>query len=221
MAVVAPILAIVAGGSTVAGQAPGLPVRNAGISTGITIGLDLGWSRGVLVGAATRETALGFGASAAAGLGPLGASLGVVRFDPGGSAESETWLGGTANLQIFGGPLVPLKVTVSGGYARSNSDQGSSGPGDHPYRATLGVGAALSIPIPVLAIVPWIAPRIEHSGNRPAGGYGGTKGAISAGIDFRTLGGFVVRTAYDSRAGWPTVSRTVSVVSLGVGFSFP
>ncbi len=202
-------------------QAPGLPVRNAGISTGINLGLDLGMSRGVPAagGGQSKETSLGFGASLAAGLGPLGASLSVVRFDEGGPAKAATWVGGNANVQVFGAPLVPLKVTLSGGYA-SGSPDAASGSSGRPYRATLGVGAALSIPIPIVALVPWIAPRVEHSGNGPAG-FGGTHGAISAGIDFRKLGGFTVRTAYDSRAGWPTAGAAPSVVSVGVSFSFP
>jgi hypothetical protein len=201
----------------VAGQAPGLPVRNAGIATGITLGFDLGISRGIPVSESSRETSVGIGGTIAAGLGPLGASLALVRFDQGGPAKSATWIGGTANVQVFGGPLIPLKVTLSAGYAHGSDDGGSGG---HPYRATLGAGAALSIPIPIVALVPWIAPRIEKSGNGPAG-FGGTHGAVSAGIDFRKLGGFTVRTAYDSRAGWPTASGTPSVISVGVAFSIP
>jgi len=140
----------------------------------------------------------------------------VVRFDEGGPTSAATWVGGTANVQLFGAPLVPLKITMSGGYAMGPDAAGAG----RPYRATLGAGAALSIPIPIVAVVPWVSPRIEHAGNGPAG-TGGTHGAISAGIDFRKLGGFLIRTAYDSRAGWATAGGTPSVVSVGVGFSIP
>jgi hypothetical protein len=198
------------------GQAPGLPVRNAGIATGIQLGFDLGISRGVPSGGSTKETSTGLGGTVSAGLGLVGASLFVVRFDQGGPTSAATWVGGTANVQVFGGPLIPLKVTLAGGYA-----MGADVPGvGRPYRATLGLGAALSIPIPIVAVVPWVSPRVEHAGNGPAG-IGGTHGAISAGIDFRKLGGFLIRTAYDSRAGWATAGGTPSVVSVGVGFSIP
>lgn len=209
------VVAVVAAPKTVLGQAPGLPVRNAGIATGIQLGFDFGISRGVPVGELARETSTTLGGTISAGLGPLGASLSVVRFDQGGPVGGATWIGGNANLQLFGGPLIPLKVTASGGYA-----VGPDGGGGRPYRATLGAGAALSIPIPIVAVVPWVSPRVEHFGNGPAG-VGGTHGAISAGIDFRKLGGFLIRTAYDSRAGWATTGGTPSVVSVGVGFSIP
>jgi hypothetical protein len=210
------VLVVLGGPQTLVGQAPGLPVRNAGIGTGIQLGFDVGISRGVPVGESATETSIGLGGAISAGLGPLGASLFVVRFDEGGPAGAATWLGGTANVQLFGAPLVPLKITMSGGYAMGPSVAGAG----RPYRATLGAGAALSIPIPIVAVVPWVSPRIEHGGNGPAG-TGGTHGAISAGIDFRKLGGFQIRTAYDSRAGWATAGGTPSVVSVGVGFSIP
>jgi hypothetical protein len=209
------VIVVLWGPKTLVGQAPGLPVRNAGIATGIQLGFDLGISRGVPVGETSTETSTGIGGAISAGLGPLGASLFVVRFDEGGPSSAATWVGGTANVQLFGAPLVPLKLTMSGGYAMG-PDAGAG----RPYRATLGAGAALSIPIPIVAVVPWVSPRIEHAGNGPAG-TGGTHGAISAGIDFRKLGGFQIRTAYDSRAGWATAGGTPSVVSVGVGFSIP
>src|SRR5215470_13477189 len=78
------VFAVLWGPLTLVGQAPGLPVRNAGIGTGIQLGFDLGISRGVPVGESSTETSTGLGGTISAGLGPLGASLFVVRFDEGG-----------------------------------------------------------------------------------------------------------------------------------------
>jgi hypothetical protein len=167
-----------------------------------------------------RKTATGYSMAATAGLGPLGLGVSVTRFDPPGGTGSSTWLGGTAEVQVFGGPLVPLKVMLTGGYATAGRDAAGPGSTRRPSRATLGAAGALTIPIPILAVVPWIAPRVERIADWLPG-TAGTHGAISAGIDFRSLGGFSLRAAYDSRAGWAGASGTPSVVSVGVGFSFP
>jgi hypothetical protein len=216
------VLALVAAAfeADLAAQAPGVPVRNPGWSTGITLGAAIGLSRATVVAGGPGRTATGYSMAATAGLGPLGVGASVTRFDPPGGIGSSTWLGGTAEVKVFGGPLVPLTVLLSGGYATAGKGAGGSTSNRRPSRATLGLVGSLSIPIPVLAVVPWLAPRIERIADWLPG-TAGTRGAISGGIDFRSLGGFTVRAAYDSRAGWAGASGMPSVVSVGVGFSFP
>ena len=128
----------------------------------------------------------------------------------------------TGNLKIFGGPLIPLSVTLQAG-ASTFKENGESG-----WHFPVGVGLALTIPNPVFSIKPWLAPRIDivrESNNtvlqdRSAGGYDtDTNFGISGGVDFGFLSGLAVRVMYDrvSRASNGN-SSTPAVFSLGLGF---
>jgi len=199
-------------------QVAGLPVRNAGISTGLGIAGDLGFPN------AAAGKGIAFGATGVLGLGPLGVSASVAHWSPKDSPLGAiNSYGGTANLKIFGGPLIPISVTAQVGIAHYNQ----SAPDAESISAThvpLGLGLALTIPNPVFSIKPWVAPRVDVNRVKTTPGFvqGGatstdtdTNFGISGGIDLGFLNGLLVRTMYDrvKRGG-----ATLSVFSLGIGF---
>jgi hypothetical protein len=166
-------------------QVTGLPVHNSGVSTGLTFGGEIGWPN------ADYDKGFAYGGRAAVGLGPLGVSAVLSKWSPDG-APSQTGVGGYLNLKVFGGPLIPLSVTLQGGgeYTTVN--------GTKIVHAPIGLGIAVKIPNPALAIKPWIAPRfdlVHVSGS----GLGSTtkKFGISGGLDFSLLGGLGFGAAYD------------------------
>ena len=187
----------------VAAQVHGIPVYNSGIPTGIGVYGDIGFP----------NTDAGKGRSLAlsgrAGFGPFGATAILSTFNPEGPGDSELSVGGTVNYKIFGGPLIPLSVTLQGGIGYAKPENGFV-PGQevNEFRFPIGVGVALTIPNPALAIKPWIAPRIDIV--RMSGGETNTPGGpiaarsatesnfgLGGGIELNTLSGFGVHAAYD------------------------
>ncbi len=188
-------------------QVTGLPVHNSGISSGLSIGGEIGFPN------AEYGKGTAYGGRAAIGLGPFGVSAVVSSYNPSGPGASQTGLGGYINLKVFGGPLIPLSVTLQGGaeYVKNN--------GAKLVHAPIGLGIALKIPNPALAIKPWIAPRIDVS---RASGTGlptktTTKFAISGGLEFSLLGGLGFGVAYDRLS--PGGGLHPSVFSAGVNYT--
>ncbi|MGE0440083.1 MAG: hypothetical protein AB7S39_06290 [Gemmatimonadales bacterium] len=196
-------------------QAVGVPIRNAGVSQGISVSGEVGFGR--IKRPNDDDTSTGFGAFGTVGLGPIGAALGVTRvnIDPAGSARREsTTLNAAANLTVFGGPLVPLRITWQVGAAR-----GLDGPAKDDWRGHLGLGAALTIPAVAFALRSWIAPRVEYLGREPAVG-DRIRGAVSAGIDLGLLNGMGLRVSYDSRLGWDSNDDRATGIGIGASFQF-
>ena len=185
----------------------GLPVRNAGISTGLSIGAEVGFP-GADYGKGTA-----YGARGAIGLGPIGLSAVVSSWNPKGSGPSATALGGYAGLKVFGGPLIPLSVTLQGGaeYAKVS--------GVKSLHLPVGLGIALKIPNPALAIKPWIAPRVDISRiSTVINSNTYTHFGISGGVDFSLLGGIGFGVAYDRV--WAGNGGNPSTFSAGVNYTF-
>jgi hypothetical protein len=179
--------------STSAAQVRGIPVYNSGIPTGIGVYADIGFP----------NTDAGKGRSLAlsgrAGLGPFGATAILSTFNPEGPSGSELSVGGTLNYKVFGGPLIPLSVTLQGGIGYSKPEAGFLPTEDiNEFRFPVGVGLALTIPNPALAIKPWIAPRLDIV-RTSAGGASSTDSnfGLGGGIELNTLSGFGVHAAYD------------------------
>lgn len=181
-----------------AAQVRGIPVYNDGVSTGITLAGEFGVPNKASGGG------IAYGGSARLGLGPVGVTAMVVRSDPSGEGGNSVGVGATANLKLLGGPLIPLSVTLQGGagYARNHqlALPGGSASTDPvtSWRFPIGLGIAMSLPNPVLAIKPWIAPRVDIA-RASANGATATDAhfAISGGIDFNLLSGLGLHTAYD------------------------
>jgi hypothetical protein len=202
------------------GQVFGLPVRNAGVPTGLTLAADLGLPSG------DAGKGWAVGASGTLGLGPLGVTGSVARWDP-RDVDAFSSVGATANLKIFGGPLIPLSVTAQAGLAYGTVDVDV--PTLDPHRPILsvdgkawhfplGVGFALTIPNPVLAIKPWVAPRIDVVRSSPEVGDSDTDSnfGVSGGIDLSFLSGLGIRAMYDRV--WAGDGVSPSILSLGISW---
>jgi hypothetical protein len=194
------LLAVAAGhpGSLVA-QVAGMPVRNAGIGTGVSIAADVAFPNATL----GKGTALG--ATVAAGFGPLGVTASVSNWKPVSATERFTSIGASGNLKIIGGPLIPLSVTLQAGAARwappTTTIEGD--PVDLTiWHFPVGLGLTLTIPNPVFAIKPWIAPRLDLTrttieADTPAESHTETDFGISGGVDLGFLNGLSIRAMYD------------------------
>ena len=192
-----------------------MPVRNGGVPQGISLGVDLGFGRLTRSGSARDDRSRAIAGSGSLGFGPLGITIGASRVtvDPAmGSSLTSSVVTGAAQLTVFGGPLVPLKIIWQAGADRSLARASGS-----PWRGWGGIGAALNIPATVVSIKPWIAPRVDYIGNRPITG-GRLKAALSAGIDLGLLNGWGVRVGYDSRLGWSGGGPAASGVSIGASY---
>jgi hypothetical protein len=195
---------------TAAAQGAGLPIVNSGVPSGLSVAADVGFPGEVLGGG----TAVG--ATVQAGLGVLGLGVQVVRHaleDEG--LEGITSVGGTAALRLFGGPLVPFRVTLQAGYARWNWQVGDITDLTQT-RGTASLGFAATIPVPAFAIKPWVAPRIQRT---ESGGTGFTEYGVSGGIELGFLNGMTIRSAYDrtwfDRNGF---SAQPGIWSVGLGW---
>ena len=184
-------------------QVHGIPVYNSGIPTGIGVYADIGFPN------ADAGKGRSLALTGRAGFGPFGATAILSTFNPEGSGDNELSVGGTLNYKVFGGPLIPLSVTLQGGIGYAKPDDGFV-PGQevNELRFPVGVGVALTIPNPALAIKPWIAPRIDivrRSGdetNTPGGPIAArseteTNFGLGGGIELNTLSGFGLHAAYD------------------------
>jgi hypothetical protein len=188
-------------------QVAGLPVFNSGIGTGIGINADVGFPN---ADAGKGKT---FGLTGSVGLGPLGISAIVASNKPDGGT-SDTWVGATANIKLFGGPLIPITVNAQVG-AGYTSDYQSSG--TKLLNVPFGIGIIANIPSPALSIKPWIAPRMEYMRNENGGvSASQTKFGLSAGVNLGLAGGLGIRVAYDMIK---LDNLTPATFSVGVGYN--
>lgn len=207
------VLGLVLGGQSAQAQVRGIPVYNSGIATGIAIYGDVGFPN-VEAG---KGTALAI--SGRAGFGPLGATAMLSTFNPEGAGDSELSVGGSLNYKVFGGPLIPLSVTLQGGIGYSKPDNGFlPGAEVSELRFPVGIGFALTIPNPALAIKPWIAPRIDIM-RSSADGQSSTESnfGLAGGLELNLLSGLGVHAAYDRVF---TDGGDASVFGLGAHYSF-
>lgn len=190
-----------------AAQVTGLPVINSGIVSGISIT--------GMVGFPSSDYGKGksYGARGTIGLGPIGFAAQISSYNPDGPTDSYTAYGASANLKVFGGPLIPLSVTLQGAaeYATPASDV-------KLLHVPVGLGIALKIPNPALAIKPWIAPRVDFARAQVLGdSKTKTKFGLSAGVDFNLIFGLGLSASYDKvfsgDAGSP------AVFALGAGWT--
>ncbi|HEX6615387.1 MAG TPA: hypothetical protein VF046_03710 [Gemmatimonadales bacterium] len=192
-ALVALALTLVLGAATARAQNPGLPVYNIGVPRGIGLYGDVAFPNDAL------GKGVAYGVTGRAGFGLFGATATLSALDPKGSAGADVSVGGTLNYRLFGGPLVPLTVTLQGGVSYAKPGEGVLPGGDvTAYRFPVGVGFGLVIPNPVLAIRPWLAPRvdIEYRKNDAASNTE-TNFGLSGGLEFNFLNGFGLHAAYD------------------------
>lgn len=193
-------------------QVRGIPVYNSGISSGVAVYGDVGFSNQD----AGKGTA--FAITGRAGFGPLGATAILSTFNPDGPSGSDVSVGATLNYKVFGGPLIPLSATLQGGIGYSKPDTGLL-PGDQTeLRFPIGLGLALTIPNPALAIRPWLAPRIDII-RASAGGSSTTETnfGLGGGLELNLLNGFGLHAAYDRVF---TDGGDPSVFGIGAHYAF-
>jgi opacity protein-like surface antigen len=167
-------------------QNAGFPVVNNGIVSGLTLSGDVGFPNDD----AGNGTA--YGATGRLGLGGLGFTASISSYKPDGG-ESDVSFGATANLNIFGGPLIPFALTLQGGASRFE-DEGVS-----LWHFPLGVGFSARIPTTVFGLKPWIAPRLDVTQISGEGVETDTQTnfGLSAGIELNLLSGLGFHVAYD------------------------
>jgi hypothetical protein len=190
--------ALAGGTSSVEAQVRGIPVYNAGIPRGIGIYGDVGFSNDDAGGGT------GYGVTGRLGLGVFGATAMLSSHNPDGPPDSDISVGATLNYRLFGGPLVPLAVTVQGGigYAKPDLFRGPLLDFEEvsQLRFPVGIGFALTIPNPVLAIKPWLAPRLDitRTSFEEDDAVTNTEFGLSGGLELNTLGGFGLHATYDA-----------------------
>jgi hypothetical protein len=193
------LLAVVALlGLPVAAQVPGLPVYNQGVPRGIGIYGDVGFPNDDAGGGTA------FGVTGRAGFGFVGVTAMVSSYNPDGPGDGKVSVGATGNLRLFGGPLVPLSVTLQGGVGYYKPDDSflPEDSGLKQWRFPVGLGFALTIPNPALAIKPWLAPRLDIVRNSVdvagvSGSQTDTNFGLSGGVELNLLNGFGLHAAYD------------------------
>lgn len=206
------VLGAIAVGALLTGVAPsaaaqvrGIPVYNAGVPRGIGIYGDVGFPNDEAGGGT------GYAVTGRAGFGLFGATAILSAYNPGGPGDSDLSVGATLNYRVFGGPLVPLAVTLQGGIGYAKPEDGTLPDLDvTELRFPVGVGFALTIPNPVLAIKPWLAPRLDILRRSGEGLDAETDSefGLSGGLELNTLGGFGLHATYDAvfaDAGTPGV----------------
>lgn len=203
----------------VSAQVAGLPVFNSGVNSGISLNADFGFPNED----AGKGKAMGLTGGLA--LGPVGVTGTIASHTPDGG-DSETWVGATANLKVFGGPLIPVSVNAQVGLGYNSTPNGSPIPGEDLKTVVIpvGLGFALNVPTPGLSIKPWIAPRMQYTRTSGAADDSETKFAISAGVNLGLIGGINGRVAYDymtTKVGGVTYKPGVFSVGLGWNFNIP
>ena len=188
-------LGIAVAASPAAAQVRGIPVYNNGVPRGIGLYGDVGLPNDEAGGGTA------YAVTARAGFGVFGASAMLSSYNPDGPGDSDLSVGATGSYRIFGGPLVPLAVSLQAGVGYAKPETGLL-PNDEvtQWRFPVGVGFALTIPNPVLAIQPWLAPRLDIVRTSADGvdGQTDTEFGLSGGVELNLLNGLGVHAAYDA-----------------------
>ena len=187
--------ALAGGAASVEAQVRGIPVYNVGVPRGIGVYGDVGFPNDEAGGGTA------YAVTGRAGFGPFGATAMLSTYNPDGPVDSDVSVGATLNYRVFGGPLVPLAVTLQGGIGYAKPDVGALPDDDvTQLRFPVGVGFALTSPNPVLAIKPWLAPRLDIVRTSGDGFDSQTDSefGLSGGIELNTLGGFGLHATYDA-----------------------
>jgi hypothetical protein len=179
----------------VAAQVSGIPVYNNGVPRGIGIYGDVGLPNDEAGGGTA------YAVTGKAGFGVLGVTAMLSSYNPDGPTDADLSVGATANYRVFGGPLVPLAVSLQAGVGYAKPEIGLLPDDDvTQWRFPVGVGFALTIPNPALAIQPWLAPRVDIVRTSVEGfdAETDTEFGLSGGIELNLLNGLGVHAAYDA-----------------------
>ena len=214
------IAALVLAAAPARAQVLGLPVYNSGVTSGISLNADYGFVS-VDPGSAKAKT---LGLTGGLALGPLGVTATYASLNP-ETGDNQSSVGATANLKVFGGPLIPISVNAQLGLGYWQ-DKDFFGPGLDRKNVNIpvGLGIALNVPTPGLSIKPWIAPRMQYTRTSGNVDDSQTNFGISAGVNLGLVGGINGRFAYDQityDVGATEVKYKVFSVGLGFNFNIP
>ncbi len=188
-------------------QLTGLPVYHSPKSvTGITFNGDFGICASGCTDALGVDNNPSFvGARVGLGLPIVSFEVGVGSFNTDETgADKEITFAGKAAVQVFGGPLVPVSVSLQAGvgitkFGDLNTDLFELTSTTIP----IGVGIGVNVPTPGASIEPWIAPRIQVSRAKlTLAGLGSatetnTNVGISAGLNVGFASGLGLHLALD------------------------
>ena len=214
-------LAFAVTASPAVAQLIGNPVYAPAGAGGLTLAADFG--RGVN-DASGKTNFLGGRAELGLPIIRIGAGVGI--YDPNlTGVDKEVTLAGNAALQVFGGPLVPVSISlqVGIGYLKRS---GTGVAGDETTLSVpVGLVLAVNVPTPGLSIDPWVAPRLQIT--RTSNGTSDTdvNFAASAGVNFSLPIGLAAHVALDyvvvsAPAGSPLSSSDFSPVLFGIGVHY-
>jgi hypothetical protein len=213
-----------------AGQAFGVPVSGAGFARGVTLHAAAGFPNSAAEGGAAGMIGVSLGARRVGLTGFLSGRVDRAR------VRESFWGGGAAaSVKLFGGPLVPFLVQLQGGVAYAavgSGSPGGSGDGgleERFWHVPVGLGLSWVFAQPVVAVKPWIAPRLDYSRSTgpdpladpmpgqpvPRVTTGATRFGLSGGVSFGFLNGLALELAYDR-----VFAGAGSPASLGVGLSY-
>lgn len=203
------------GGATAASaQVLGLPVYHAGVPTGLGLAADVGFPNDAAGGGMT------YALTGAAGMGPVGVTATVGIRNPEGEGDNLTTLGGTANLKVFGGPLIPVKVSLQAGLGYVSEEVALPDTDDLTYlHIPVGVSVQLSVPNPAFSLRPWIAPRLDMvrvSGGGLADAETESNFGISGGVEMNFINGLGLRAAAD----WVSTEAGDKPLVFGLGVQY-
>jgi len=186
-------------------QAPGIPVQGGGTPKGVTIGASIGFPNDDALGGSAYQAEVSYGGRRA------GIAGFVSRRDYSGNAGDTSWGGLALTYKAIGGPLVPFAVNLQAGAAFHPSTSS----GNAAWHVPVGVGISWTFARPLVAVKPWVAPRLDVS--RVSGAISRTTSdfGMSAGIDFGLLNGIGVQVAFDRV--W---ADQITPGSFGVGLSY-
>jgi hypothetical protein len=167
-------------------QVLGLPVNNSGVPAGLGLYGDVAFPNGAAGDGTT------FAASGRLGISKIGVTATLASFNPKGPDNTVTTVGGTFNYKLLGGPLIPFSATLQGGVGYGKEADVKI------WHFPIGVGFAITIPNPALAIKPWIAPRLDLTRTSTATGWDSDSNfGVSTGVELNFLSGFGVQASYD------------------------
>ncbi|MGE0440084.1 MAG: hypothetical protein AB7L66_23015 [Gemmatimonadales bacterium] len=193
-------IALVTLAGTVAAQAPGIPVANAGAARGLTVGGMVAFPN------AAAGDGRALGATGAIGFRRVALVGQVTRVtDVPADEDGYYGAGGALVLKVAGGPLVPVAVYLlaGAGYAAIGTGVNEA----DQLHVPVSLGISWTIPQPVVALKPWVAPRIDHRrysvspllAKAGAGGldYTTTDFGLSGGLTLGFLNGIGIDLAFD------------------------
>ncbi len=238
--IVVAVLALAATNSALSAQMTGNPVYATTFGTGFTLAPEYARCTSNCGGTDINPTFVGV--RALLGLPVIQVGLGVGQFDPDVSvgtvdADKEITFQGSLGFKVFGGPLVPVSLSVHTGVGVLKTGSATDpvlGGEFKDVTVPLALSLSINVPTPGFSIDPWIAPRLQIS-RKTAEGFALTNPVsgtdlefgLSAGVNGGLPMGLGFHAAIDLRrqAGFTDLNplatdQSVVVFGFGIHYTF-